>query len=875
MKQLCCTVVWSISLFLSFVILQATAKTCCIALSSEDKFNGCGADNTFYWPIANINKNLTESCTVLQLSPKNYILTENLDIAAVNNFSVIGNGATFVCNSSCIIIENSIRIEIHNVRFLNCGCTIKRFSKIITSYTKAAIILYNSSSVTVMSATFENSCGHGIIGVNIKGKSFFENITMFHASYNDSLCNQEQSLKGGVLLIYVNIIMEHTIINNSVDLVIKHCIISNIDTNHKVKFKNENSIISLEHLNTVFGLMFHQQILNKIEIQMNNLTMTNITSVNGSLILVSIVSKTTYALKLQLSGSTFINNKNDLNPMIRFILNSTKIIQTNLTIRNSEFCKNVNVKHIFKMDNTVVNDSIKLVLQHINVSNNFVTASLFSISDMIPLFKGNTAFSNNTANIILRFDKYIQLDKTAQLLISNNRYNLAQKTIKRFIFEKTNSSSEECPFQLDTTKAKIKFCNNSGYYRELYGDYLTHNCTWIQSLDMEDKSPTNMYTEVISNCEISNKGYFKWSTTIFLCNSASDLTSDEICSEQAANMSHLKFQHSKLYPGQTVPVKLIHLKYDISVYIDSNDTTFTNIAPACQLNTLTRKVDLLYDTCTELRYSIKSTNISMCLLNLRTATKRNTLYVFKIQVSACPIGFSLDSDIGECRCNAKLQVRLKGIICSISQLTFTLPINAWMSKTTEGDEIMYTRFCFSDYCTLLPQRIITLDNADYQCLSGRTGIACGQCARGLSTVFGTSRCKKCSNFGLFSIPLFAAAGMLLVTMLFVLNLTALNGNIYGFIVFVNAVSISTLEMFSTKKEVAYVLILLSNLDLGIEVCFYDGMTAYVATWLQFVFPVYVLSIVAALVIASRYISTIEKITRKKVIPVIATLYLLS
>ena len=141
MNQFCCTVAWSISLFLSFMMLQATANTCCIALSSEDKFNGCGANNTFYWPIANIMKSLTKSCTVLQLSPNNYILTENLDIAVVNNFSIIGNGATFVCNSSCIIVENSIRIEIRNARFLDCGCTIKRFSNIITSYTKAAIIL--------------------------------------------------------------------------------------------------------------------------------------------------------------------------------------------------------------------------------------------------------------------------------------------------------------------------------------------------------------------------------------------------------------------------------------------------------------------------------------------------------------------------------------------------------------------------------------------------------------------------------------------------------------------------------------------------------------------------------------------------------------
>ena len=67
-----------------------------------------------------------------------------------------------------------------------------------------------------------------------------------------------------------------------------------------------------------------------------------------------------------------------------------------------------------------------------------------------------------------------------------------------------------------------------------------------------------------------------------------------------------------------------------------------------------------------------------------------------------------------------------------------------------------------------------------------------------------------------------------------------------------------MSLFDTKKEVAYVLILLS-----IEMCFYDGMTAYIATWLQFIFPLYLLLIVLGLVMASRYISRVEKITRKK------------
>ena len=81
--------------------------------------------------------------------------------------------------------------------------------------------------------------------------------------------------------------------------------------------------------------------------------------------------------------------------------------------------------------------------------------------------------------------------------------------------------------------------------------------------------------------------------------------------------------------------------------------------------------------------------------------------------------------------------------------------------------------------------------------------------------------------------------------------------------FVNVLSIATTNIFDTKKEVAYALIHLSNLDLGIEMCFYDGMTVYVAKWLRFIFPLYLLLIVLGLVMASRYISRVEKITHKK------------
>ena len=68
---------------------------------------------------------------------------------------------------------------------------------------------------------------------------------------------------------------------------------------------------------------------------------------------------------------------------------------------------------------------------------------------------------------------------------------------------------------------------------------------------------------------------------------------------------------------------------------------------------------------------------------------------------------------------------------------------------------------------------------------------------------------------------------------------------------------------------------LMNLDLGIETCFYHGMTEYDKTWLQFAFPSYLLFIVVMLALASRHCSLVERLTRRRVIPVIATIFLLT
>ena len=840
---------------ISFVALQVTAKICCVTLSKEEKLKEC--DNTLGWPIINNLPKLC--CTKLQFSPKNYKLTQNLEIAGVNDFSIIGNNATFTCNCSSIFIMDSINVQVENASFINCGCLINNRLLINQS---AAIIFRNSSFVTIMNVAVKDSHGYAIIGENLIGKNLLENITIFCTSYNTPFNDEQQHTLGGILL-YTNIIHDDV----GIELFIKHCIITNITNNYIMKSKIETNAIPSDLFGSLVGLMFTQH-LKAIEIQIHNLTVTKIISFNRSLLLVSMNCNRIYKFSLTLLNSIFANNKNSSHPIIQVNV----IHQSNVININSKFSNNNNLT---QMDNAS-NDSATLVLKDVKLINNSATTCLFSISGIIPILKGCTEFSNNTANILLSFGKYIWLYEESQLLIYNNKYNPKQKTLQRFLFQKTDKVSEQCPFQFNTTTTTIKITlrDNVGYYRKIYGDYMEYNCSWIENLNKEYDLTQNAYTHAMNNC--GDDKYFKWSTSLFLCNVSSGFM------HKGHNITpHLKYCHNKLYPGQTVSVKLIHLRYNISLYTDSDDSNeFADIAPACQLNMLKRKVlvNVVYNRCTELHYTIKSntTSDSTCLLQLRTATRKGTDYIFKINVSRCPIGFTLDSSLGECKCDPRLQIKLTGIVCSISDMTFVLPPNGWMSKTKDSEnEIIYTNRCFFDYCTLSPIKIITLDNTSSLCLHGRTGIACGKCVNGLSVVFGTSRCKECSNLGLIMIPILAVTGILIVIVLFASNLTIINGNIYGFIFFVNTLSISTLELFTTKREIAYTLILLFNLDLGIEVCFYNGMTAYVATWLQFVFPIYLLFIVAGMVVASRYIPKIERITRKKVIPVIATLYLLS
>ena len=179
--------------------------------------------------------------------------------------------------------------------------------------------------------------------------------------------------------------------------------------------------------------------------------------------------------------------------------------------------------------------------------------------------------------------------------------------------------------------------------------------------------------------------------------------------------------------------------------------------------------------------------------------------------------------------------------CNINNQSLHRPAEKWIGLMNKqyGMGITIHNHCPLDYCK--PEdNDIQLAQPDKQCAQGHSGILCGECSPGLSLA---SNCMKCSNVYLLLLAPFALAGVILVSLLFKLKctLTVSEGTLNGLILYanINRTIYFTATPSSLYMRIQAVFIAWLNLDLGIETCFYSGLDAYVKTWLQFAFPIYV------------------------------------
>ncbi|XP_065914525.1 uncharacterized protein [Dysidea avara] len=288
---------------------------------------------------------------------------------------------------------------------------------------------------------------------------------------------------------------------------------------------------------------------------------------------------------------------------------------------------------------------------------------------------------------------------------------------------------------------------------------------------------------------------------------------------------------------------------------------------------------LVNKTCTSVEFVIYGTDLDISDNGIiRLSLDRQTPNFLNVQfnIIACPIGFEKQLIIGNgygCVCDTFFKKTDGRISCdTVTGKIIRVSNQAWLSAPKDGLE--YARICLPAFCH---NKLITFDltEEDILCTNHHSGRVCGGCEDGFSRVFGSDTCKKCDDAWLATIILYAILGVVLVAILFLLKFTVTLGMINGLIFFCNAVSINERLFFNTQVSrfsFLRVFISLINLDLGFEICFYDGMSQLAKTGLQFVFPAYLWLLMIVIIFAHKRV-IIQ--TNLHTVQVFATLLLLA
>ena len=396
------------------------------------------------------------------------------------------------------------------------------------------------------------------------------------------------------------------------------------------------------------------------------------------------------------------------------------------------------------------------------------------------------------------------------------------------------------------------------------------NCLWLEKsmFQNNDDIPlqiNNQYIQFINNSGTYTLTQLLTQSSLCVCTNATHYD---------CNIDDLGY----LYPGQSLNTFLCRKRASTrnsgtaTAVAVKTDITQQYVTPCIVLD-ITENIQFISENCTELHYTIGFPTDSWCELFLKIALDSDEhLNIFYIRQITCPNGFvKIDK---RCQCDPVL-VQYGITNCNINDQTILRPANSWISATTQKNSYTYhtSLHCPFHYC--LPHSShLNFSTPNSQCQFNRSGLLCGHCQQ---AVLSSSNCQQCSNTFLLLIIPITVTGLVLVLMLFALNLTVTDGTINGFIFYVYIISINTPVFFTALNHFApsYTFISLANLDLGIQTCFYNGMDDYAKMWLQLAFPFYLIFIATLIIITSRYFTTIQRLTARRALPVLATLFLLS
>ena len=533
------------------------------------------------------------------------------------------------------------------------------------------------------------------------------------------------------------------------------------------------------------------------------------------------------------------------------LCNELMIAMKNVTLQNNQL---QNYNHEQHDGGIAVFKNAVLSLNNVTMQNH-PSSGLLTFDSKIT-FIGNSYFINNTGidgGAMSLYDSKIRIYNNTHLNFLNNSATSRGGAI--FISHKIyNLPVVSCFYEiadigLHVTNARFLFSGNQAKNADiLYGTDISRCIDFNKVFDFSKQNSSNLINTKATRvcfCENEWPNCTKAHNSVTIAPGAGVLSSVALV-DISNNVTLGEIKITRYDNHQSVLHSTIH-NVDSASCVNINITNITD-----------RTLSLL-----------------LTLTSAYEPTLDETAKAIFFNRTGCPTGFALNEAQGICTCDNAIK-KLETVECNIVTQSIKRYGDVWLSYTNQSC-IVYTR-CLFNYCT---ETEVTLDNGtnpDSQCAMNRTGFLCGRCRDGLSLRLGAdNECVQCSNDYLALLLVFAFAGIALVVILVVLNITVSTGAINGLIFYANVVKLYKQTFFPSITPIPFLSQFISwmNLDWGFKTCFYDGLDACGKVWLQFVFPLYIWLLIGGISWLARRHPKISQLIGNNAVPVLATLILLS
>ena len=537
---------------------------------------------------------------------------------------------------------------------------------------------------------------------------------------------------------------------------------------------------------------------------------------------------------------------------------------------------------------------INLIMTYMTISNSSFTDNNGSALTLLKSslnFHGDISFENNHAD----YGAALRVCEASLIFLSNNTHISFTKNTAFFkggaVYTRQScvDTVPPCLFQphlhenvsneshVEALKLAIEFVNNSASIAgdAIYGGSLDH-CFFIAKMQSDNMLPMLNMSGQMGPSWVSSDPQ-----GVCFCDD----------NEQPSYNHKCRKEHPiiKVYPGAKFNISMITVGQmngstpgSIAATLDDSDKNGSDRlivyrgrsanSSKCEnmtfiLQSKQKLINIHFDTVPSLTSTGPKTHV-------RSQSARLT-----VSLKPCPTGF-FKNENHSCNCHPAFSAVDR--VCDIDKQEISMHYHTWIgclkNSSLQSCEFAFGHGC--SYCTIKSTAVNVFD-LDDRCLHGHTRVMCGACKARFSRILEQFRvpadCMKCSNTNLaFLIPLGLFSGIILVIFITIFNMTVTEGAING-LIFYSSVAYAQPRFFCTDQPAFFPWIFVSwlNLDLGFEICAYNGMTGYQYIWLSFGYIFCLIFTLIFIIYLSHKFISFTRLVRKNTTSVLATIIVLA